>query len=69
MLYEKYNGIIFECDHKRYRIVPPLNVWLRRRTMSYILDRKKFTGERNDMLNDEDSVYLSRLITFYLVYF
>lgn len=37
--------------------------------MSYILDRKKFTGERNDMLNDEDSVYISRLITFYLVYF
>lgn len=37
--------------------------------MSYILDRKIFTGERNDMLNDEDSVYLSRLITFYLVYF
>ncbi len=37
--------------------------------MSYILDSKKFTEERNDMLNDEDSVYLSRLITFYLVYF
>lgn len=68
MLYEKYNGILFECDHKRYRIAP-LNVWLRRRTMSYILDSKKFTGERNDMLNDEDSVYLSKLITFYLVYF